>query len=87
MDLLKLAETWMDVVEFKYNHTHFKRDTKVKDFLNKVFDASLVAAYSEKKHNLSTSLDWSGEQIITVSKSGKVVWLSNSEWAFFTHIK
>lgn len=88
MDLLKLPETWRDVAEFKYNYSTFKRDTEVRDLLNRIFDASLVAVYTNKKHNISKgSLDWSGDQIITISKSGKVAWLTNSEWAYFMHMK
>lgn len=89
MDLLSLKDVWQDTVEFIHSGRTFKRDTKVRDFLNKIFDANLVQVYgSYSRHDLSKGqLDWSGEHFITVSKSGKVACLYNSEWAHFDQVK
>lgn len=89
MDLLSLKDMWPDTVEFTSSGRTFKRDTKVRDFMNKIFDANLVAVYSTTcRHDLSKGqLDWSGEHFITISKSGKVSYLFNSEWAHFDQVK
>ncbi|SOK58779.1 hypothetical protein [Yersinia phage fHe-Yen9-04] len=82
-----LVENHSNILEFEYNGCTFYRNSKLRRFLNELFGATLVAVYSTNKDSdANYSLDWSGEDIVTVTANGVVSHLGNSEWAHFTKL-
>lgn len=83
------GEKWRDLSEVKIDGTVFYRNTKVRNFLNKVLHAKFKAVFTQyKKYDLSkNNLNYSGEWLYIVTESGHIAALSNSEWAFITEIK
>ena len=84
-EVIKMLSTgYQDVVEFEYDCATYYRNTKIRDYLNKLLSADLKAVFTEsKKYNTSSgNLDWSGEKIIMVNAKSEVCSMQNSEWAF-----
>lgn len=82
-------EKWRDLSEVTIERTVFYKNTKVRDFLNKVLDAGFKAAFTKyKKYDVSyDNLDYSGEDIYLITSKGKIALLTNSEWAFVCAVK
>lgn len=82
-------EKWRDLSEITIDRTVYYKNTKVRDFLNKVLDAGFKAAFTKyKTYDVShDQLDYSGEDIYLVTSKGKIASLSNSEWAFICAVK
>lgn len=82
-------EKWRDLSEVTIERTVFYKNTKVRDFLNKVLDAGFKAAFTKyKKYDVSyDKLDYSGEDIYLITSKGKIALLTNSEWAFVCALK
>lgn len=80
------GDKWRDLIEVTIDNDVYYKNTKVRDFLNKVLDAGFKAAFTrDKKYNFSNdSLDYSGEYIYVVTAKGKIASLCNSEWAFIS---
>ena len=84
---LNLKENYNDIIEFIHNGDEFKKSTELRTFFNKLFSAKLVAVYcSNKKPSTELGLDWSGDSIITVSETGMIGYMTNSEWASFSKL-
>ncbi len=83
------GEKWRDLSEVTIDRVVYYKNTKVRDFLNKVLDAGFKAAYMKyKKYDVSNDqLDYSGEDIYLVTSKGKIALLNNSEWAFICAVK
>ncbi|AQW89041.1 hypothetical protein pEaSNUABM50_00540 [Erwinia phage pEa_SNUABM_50] len=87
LDKSKLITSPMDVWEFEYNGRTFYRSSKLRQFLNEMFGSTLVAVFcTDKNPSTIQGLDWSGEDIVTVTANGIVTHLINSEWAHFTKL-
>lgn len=79
-----LEKDHANIVNFKYSGEEYYKNTKVRDYLNKLLSADLKSVYMvEKKYDTKFGLDWSGETIIVVNAKNEVVMLTNSEWASF----
>lgn len=78
----EIIENLNDLHEFKYRYTEYYKNTKLRDFFNKTFGATILQAFStEKKYALSRGLDFSGDRIILVNNKKEIVYITNSEWA------
>ncbi|QCW18595.1 hypothetical protein SEPL_477 [Salmonella phage SE_PL] len=77
-----LEKDYNDIVNFKYCGDEYKKNTKIRDFLNNIFTANIKAVYTvNSKTNIDNGWDWSGEIVIIVNGKGKVIIMSNSEWS------
>lgn len=82
------GEKWRDLSDVKIHGTVYYRNTKVRDYLNKVLKAGFKAAFTEDtKYDLGNYLDYSGEEIYVVTSTGSVAVFTNSEWASIQAIK
>lgn len=80
--IAELEKDHKDIITFKYSGEEYYKNTKVRDFLNKLLSANIQSVYTvSKKYELKHGLDWSGECIILVNAKNEVVYLTNSEWA------
>ena len=78
----RLQKNHKDIVTFKYCGDEFQKNTKLRDFLNKLLSADIKSVYTTgKKYDTTHGLDWSGEIIILVNAKDEVISMSNSEWA------
>ena len=51
--------------------------------MNKKLGSNLKAVFSTtKKYNLSTGLDWAGDDMILINHKNEIVLIGNSEWAY-----
>lgn len=77
-----------DITTFKLEGDTYVINSKMKTFFNKIFGSKLHAVYTleGKKHSTENGLDWSGEEIIIVNSSGKIISMTNSEWASFNYL-
>lgn len=76
------GELWRDVVQFNHMGEEFHRNTKIKDYLNKLFSANLQAVYTrEKKYDLKYGFSYDAETVYAVNAKGEVISFTNSEWA------
>lgn len=84
-----LSTDYNDVWNFAYEHDTYVKSTDLRQKLNKMFNAKIVAAYGSGIININKeSIDWSGTNIILViDESFKIVRLTNSEWSLFSEIK
>lgn len=89
LNIETIGDNWRDVVLFTYDGITFKRNTKVRDFLNKLFSASLVAVYTDAdcSYDLNRGLSWDSETIIMINDQGVVSYMTNSEWASIDKLK
>lgn len=79
-----LQNDHMNIVNFKYSGEEYYKNTKVRDYINKLLSADLKSVYMvSKKYDTKSGLDWSGETIILVNAKNEVVMMTNSEWASF----
>jgi len=79
-----LSKDHQDIITFKHGGEEFFKNTKIRDFLNKLLSADIKSVYTvSKKYDTTHGLDWSGESIILVNAKDEVVYLTNSEWAAF----
>lgn len=79
-----LQKDHKDIVTFKHCGEEYFKNTKIRDFLNKLLSADIKSVYTTgKKYDTTHGLDWSGECIILVNAKNEVVYLTNSEWAAF----
>lgn len=67
--------------EFDYQYYHYKRDTKLRDMLNKIFTANIQHAFSRSVTINKNSVDFSSASFILVNSKGKFVFVTSSEWA------
>lgn len=78
----RLQKDHKDIITFKYWGDEYQKNTKLRDFLNKLLSADLKSVYTTgKKYDTTHGLDWSGEIIIMVNAKDEVLYMSNSEWA------
>ena len=80
----QISEQCHDIHEFKYNYDEFRKDTKLRDVMNKMFSAEIKHAFVSTNTSITVekdNVDWSGNHIILVNNKGKVVHMMNSEWA------
>lgn len=77
-----LEKDYKDIVNFKYFGEEFKKNTKIRDFLNNIFTANIKAVYTvDSKTDVNNGWDWSGETVIIVNGKSKVIIMTNSEWS------
>lgn len=68
--------------EFKYKYNSYKRDTKLRDMLNKMFSAKLKHVFSsDRLVKIKDGVDFGGASFICVNEKGKFVFITSSEWA------
>lgn len=67
--------------EFEYQYYHYKRDTKLRDMLNKIFTANIQHAFSRSVTINKNSVDFGSASFILVNSKGKFVFVTSSEWA------
>lgn len=67
--------------EFEYQYYPYKRDTKLRDMLNKIFTANIKHVFSCNVINNNNSVDFGGASFILVNNKGKFVFVTSSEWA------
>ena len=68
--------------EFEYQYYQFKRDTKLRDMLNKIFTANIKHAFSRSNVTKNkNSVDFGSASFILVNSKGKFVFVTSSEWA------
>ena len=82
-DVKKLSELDVEnVQEFVYNFDFYKRDTKLRDILNKMLSANIKHVFSNMSKDSKTSkhVDLGCERILIVNNKGLFVEMWNSEW-------
>lgn len=68
--------------EFEYQYYQFKRDTKLRDMLNKIFTANIKHAFSRSSVTKNkNNVDFGSTSFILVNSKGKFVFVTSSEWA------
>lgn len=83
--MTKFPKLTKEVESFYYDYSEFKRDFKLKNYLEEIFDAKYQAVWTTKAVEVDKGLcEWSLCDIIILKNNNKVLLLSNSEWAFFT---
>lgn len=90
----EIKEQYQDLIEFKHSFTEYKRNSNVRDYLNKIFCSKIKAAFIdmedrvESKENMNKyGFGWDGHSIILINEKEEVIILSNSEWATFSVLK
>lgn len=83
LTLEEVKEKFHDIQEFKYGGIEYYRNSKLREYLNKVLGSQIKVAFStSKKYNFNHGLDWSGDNFILINHKDEVVEMGNSEWAF-----
>lgn len=75
--------------EFTWEWDHYTRCNGLRNALNSMLGLNAKAVYvSGGKFDFSgKSIDCSGKRFLIVRECGKIVEMSNSEWAFFEVVK
>ena len=67
--------------EFEYKYSEYKRDTKLRDMLNKIFSAEIKHVFSsESVVKIKNGVDFGSASFILVNSKGKFVFVTSSEW-------
>lgn len=66
--------------EFEYQYRKYKRDTKLRDMLNKIFTANIKHAFSCNVNKNKNSVDFGSASFILVNSKGEFVFVTSSEW-------
>lgn len=73
--------------EFTWSWDDYRRNNTAKNSLNAMLGTKFKAVYTSGSHKdndyNSKSIDWSGQRLLLVREDGKIIEMSNSEWAFF----
>lgn len=83
LTIKKLSELDVEnVQEFIYNFDIYRRDTKLRDIMNKMFSANIKHAFSSmaKGDKTPQRIDLGCEHILIVNDKGRFVEMWNSEW-------
>lgn len=84
------AKLWDELPwEFSWEWHDYTRCNGLKNALNSMLGVNAKAVYVSGSKVLFSgkSIDWSGNRILIVRECGKIVEMSNSEWAFFEVVK
>lgn len=75
-----------NVNEIKHQYQTLKKDTKLRDMLNKIFSGNIKHAFSSKVSKEKDCIDLSGGLIVVVNDKGVAYDIRNSEWGIINKI-
>lgn len=94
LSVQEIKEQYRDLVEFSHGGEDYKRNSNVRNYLNKVFCSKIKVAFisnddrtETKDHMNKFGLGWDCQSIIIVNEKEELFYLSNSEWATFSVLK
>ena len=74
--------------EFTYNYECFKRNTKIRDAINRMFGARLKHVFCSANCELDDGdIHFSFANMICVNHQGKFIQIHSSEWGFISSLK
>jgi hypothetical protein len=92
-NLPKTKEAVQDIDMLAYENYCYKKDYRLKTWLNSVFGMEAITVFVTNNYHDSPVnvdkglLDWSGESILIFTSREKWVSMTNSEWATISKVK